>query len=559
VAAPSQTILGTDLADNLTTVQASVVEARGGNDIINLSQADDWAKGSTGDDLIQLTQTGGLGSQLLKGQDGNDTLRIGTAAAFAQLAAEFKGGKGGDLIQISSGSTVTNAVNLKVSGGGDADTIQLVSGLAATTYVGSTIKGGDGADSIITGAVGTTFTTSVIQGGKGRDTITYNGLDAANTTRISGGKGRDVLIIGTAATLGSVIGGDGKDSINIQTGATVATVIGGGQKDTITLGAGFLGGVIFGDGGTSTSDGADQIATTAQGFLVDSTINGGGGNDTIRIGSATQGINIAGGNGDDAILMAAIGASGAIISGGAGADTINVGAISGATGNTSIINGGDDADSITVGLSTTAKLIVRGTTTLFGGAGNDTISLGSFSSSGSVGGGDGNDLIVIGTSLAAAAAVSFTAQGTISGGAGSDTINIEISTANVTSGLGGISAGVATIAYAAGDVIHLDFTAGGSNAVAGLVNIGASATISVSGIGGSAAANGGLYAFSDGTDTFFSYNSNSSSAGANTAFKVSGRDLILTTAIDQVVAANSTNVGFTLSGTASTGLSITLT
>ena len=80
----------------------------------------------------------------------------------------------------------------------------------------------------------------------------------------------------------------------------------------------------------------------------------------------------------------------------------------------------------------------------------------------------------------------------------------------------------------------------------------------LTGITVSAAANGGLYAWSDGTDTYFGFNSASADAGQVVSFRVTGADLINTTGIDQNVAANTSNVSFSLGGSTTTGLSISL-
>ena len=160
--------------------------------------------------------------------------------------------------------------------------------------------------------------------------------------------------------------------------------------------------------------------------------------------------------------------------------------------------------------------------------------------------------------MGTAATLGWTSNGTINGGAGVDTIILQGSAGAGLSATSGLATGIASIAYAAGDVIRIDFTAGGTQAVGGTVNIGASATNGLTGITVSAAANGGLYAWSDGTDTYFGFNSASADAGQVVSFRVTGADLINTTGIDQNVAANTSNVSFSLGGSTTTGLTITL-
>ena len=68
------------------------------------------------------------------------------------------------------------------------------------------------------------------------------------------------------------------------------------------------------------------------------------------------------------------------------------------------------------------------------------------------------------------------------------------------------------------------------------------------------AAAGRLAAYSDGTDTFFFF-----ATGARTglAFRVTGADLVTTTAVG-ASGATTSNFGFTLGGSTSTGLTINL-
>ena len=116
-----------------------------------------------------------------------------------------------------------------------------------------------------------------------------------------------------------------------------------------------------------------------------------------------------------------------------------------------------------------------------------------------------------------------------------------------------IASGVTGIAYAAGDVIKLDFTAGGTTLLAGTIQVGDSNSVT----GVTAANNGQLWAYSDGTDTYFAFNNASGVAGFAVAFRVTGADLITTTATNQAVVTTG-NFGFTVTGTSTTGATITL-
>ena len=204
-----------------------------------------------------------------------------------------------------------------------------------------------------------------------------------------------------------VAAGKGADSIAL--GANAGTVNGGGLADTITLVAGYAGGIVSGDGqGTTTAgtgtggaaDGADKISFTAAKIAGATSVYGGGGNDTILFAASasTSNINVYAGDGADLIggsaqmftlvlsssmvalaltpssfklspglppLMVVLvltastsagSANGASILGGAGADTITfagsevMGALSAATMVT--IDGGAGSDSIFIGSMT---------------------------------------------------------------------------------------------------------------------------------------------------------------------------------------------------------------
>ena len=154
-----------------------------------------------------------------------------------------------------------------------------------------------------------------------------------------------------------------------------------------------------------------------------------------------------------------------------------------------------------------------------------------------------------------------TAIGTITGGAGIDTIGVAASAAAGTSQsaieTGG---GIFTLTYSAGDVINLISTAAGgstlSNGTVQLMGADGASGGSVSSI----TAAGTLGVYSDNTDTWFAF---STGAGSAIVFKVAGADLVTTTATGTAGSAVNVGVttatfGFTVGGTAATGLTITL-
>jgi Ca2+-binding RTX toxin-like protein len=559
VAAPTNTLPGTTGPDILATVTASVVQALDGNDTITLNNATDWLNAGSGADSIQFASTVSTVNGEVKGQDGNDTINVLAAMTAPTFSSTVKGGKNDDLFLVDG---VSNYATTKFAGQSGNDTIVFRD--LTGTNIALAIKGGTEDDSIRIES-GSSFVTTTITGSKGKDTIEFHANDSG-ASRVSGGSGKDVLLIGStaaaaAATLSSVVGGKGKDQISIRTGSTVSSIIGGGQQDTITLTTAFAGGAIYGDGGGSTTDGADLIGNSGINVLSAVSVYGGGGNDTIRLETADNGLVIDGGDGADSISVVA-GESANSIVGGAGADTIswaNTGITHTAN---SVIDAGADNDQIFIG---TTALLAEGesNTTISGGAGDDTISIGALSATNSatlISGGDGADVITLGITATLNSGGVLTAQAAIDGGAGNDTINLIYNHGAMDSGT---SAGIVSIAYGAGDVINIGATAGiaAGNASRGLVTVMSGTTAASQWTAASAMGAGDIAVYSDGTNTFFAY-SGSASAAANVSgmtFRVTGADLVTYTGAAGDVAVNSLTMGFTISGSATTGVSITLT
>jgi len=160
--------------------------------------------------------------------------------------------------------------------------------------------------------------------------------------------------------------------------------------------------------------GGGQTATNYSVFM-------GAGNDIVNFASALSGSTVAGGAGDDNITVTRL--TNSTVSGLDGIDTITVaGNISG-----SKVNGNNAADIINI--ATTAAVAATNGSTIAGGQGGDTITLGSAGNaftltSGVVNGNDGVDIINIANNAAMAAGVS------IRGGQGNDTIGQTVAGAN---------------------------------------------------------------------------------------------------------------------------------
>ena len=199
-----------------------------------------------------------------------------------------------------------------------------------------------------------------------------------------------------------------------------ATVRGGAGADTMTLGNAtatiFTG--LFANGGA----GADTMTSNAANSFIASTIQGGKANDTLTFGIVTSS-KVNGNLGDDTVSVDGV-TSASSVYGGAGNDTINAGT---AAFTSSLISGDKGNDTITLeGTNTSIDDL-----TIKGGDGVDTIDVsdnGATTDEGIyVAGNDGSDTIT-GSDNAVTAI-------TLAGGAGDDTIT---SGAGSTTAIGGL-------------------------------------------------------------------------------------------------------------------------
>jgi len=180
---------------------------------------------------------------------------------------------------------------------------------------------------------------------------TIAALNNSNFVLASGG----LVRFGVAGAADTVTGSDAGDILFGRTDATNTSVINAGNGDNLVYG---------GNGPTDSVDGADSITSGAG----TDRIFGNAGNDTINSGTGSD--TIYGGLGSDNITGSVLNAqTGVYYGGGAGTDTA------------------DGADTISI---TNA-----GTTTVFGNAGADTITLTQNGGSSTVYGGIGNDTISV--------------------------------------------------------------------------------------------------------------------------------------------------------------------
>ncbi|MEO0392662.1 MAG: calcium-binding protein [Pseudomonadota bacterium] len=230
----------------------------------------------------------------------NTSFNDGSTLVIGDAAAGTTGDDGVNVIDLSTGSSATNAN--QVFGLGGSDVITLGSG-ASVAY-------GNVGDDVITGGSGAEF----LYGGQGADSIT--GGDGANVLygnlandTLTGGANNDVLYGGQgddnlAASGGSDVmyGNLGNDNI---TGGALADVLYGGQgADTVNGGDGndavygnIDADVLNGDAGNDALFGGQGADTIDGGAGADS-IGGNRDNDVLTGGAGNDAFNFAGGGAD---------------------------------------------------------------------------------------------------------------------------------------------------------------------------------------------------------------------------------------------------------------------
>ncbi|HTQ14827.1 MAG TPA: hypothetical protein VMH86_13210 [Rhizomicrobium sp.] len=324
-----------------------------GNDLFNMTQGgEDIVKAGAGDDTIQMGATLDAGDQI-NGQGGNDTVTIlGDYSAGLVLGAntligveKLVLGAGFDYdIVTNDGNVALNRV-LQVNAGtlGSSDSVffdgsaETDGRFSVTTGNGvDTVLGGAGNDFIKTNGGTDTIDPGIgndtVHAGDGDDTIEFSQTGAFNAQdRIDGGAGNDTVVIDEHAnvvfqysTMVDVenIQLDGDFSYGL---TTTNPVVAAGQ--TLTVDASGLASAadVLNFNGHGETDGSfditggpgnDQITGGAQG----DTIEGGDGNDVITPGGGAD--TVSGGDGDDTINMGASLGAGDFVDGGNGADKL---------------------------------------------------------------------------------------------------------------------------------------------------------------------------------------------------------------------------------------------
>ena len=395
------------------------VNAGDGTDDVTVTSSDvDFLYGFAGVDTFTITSSDIFA--LFGGADGDDI-------SIASSTVDYVYGEGGSDTIAVDGSTV-----IDLNGGAAGDDIDVT----GSSILGS-LSGGDGGDDI---DVVDSLIAGDLMGGSGTDTIDIDGVVLG---MIDGGSDNDTITLDLNAIVGDVSGGAGVDTLNLA-GAVLGSVDGGADGDTINIGSAKVSGLVAGGAGTDT---------IVSGYF-DDLISGGTDADTFVFGAFT---------GTDVITDFEDGVDFIQFESGVdyffqleiedlGTDTLI------SHGQNSIILVGVDAADINVtdfkidgGVAMTNDLIGTPgidslgisdgeTVTSVDALGdNDSIILENGAVTNDVHGGDGNDLIIIGSNDNAAegtTGVAVPVGGTIYGDAGKDTIRGGKGDETINGGLG---------------------------------------------------------------------------------------------------------------------------
>jgi Ca2+-binding RTX toxin-like protein len=303
-----------------------------GANVENLDLSGDLSGLSGTGNALDNVISGDMGSNLLKGLEGNDTIDGGNIVSPSH-ADTLWGGSGDDTLTAGQRRYSHDVLH----GGTGNDKLSVQEGM-------SHLFGDEGNDLLVAGTGDFDGNADYLYGGTGRDTLqggyVQDGGDGNdvmkmhNTTSAYGGEGNDTMT-GTAGggwNSGFAAGGNGNDKIDLW-GMNRLSIEGGDGNDVL---AGECIGVLEMDGGA----GDDRVSGHQPGGSRDMELLGGTGNDTVNGSSAYGGYSLGGGEGDDR-LTASFSGSGSVeiqVSGDAGNDTMS------ASHGVVTMAGGADAD-----------------------------------------------------------------------------------------------------------------------------------------------------------------------------------------------------------------------
>jgi hypothetical protein len=365
-----------------------------------------------GNHTIEIVSWSGIANVSSTG--GNNTFIVGTPTTVVTGTVNATGGNGIETFEIN------NWTGSGILDGGGGNDIFHINSLPGS---GVTLRGGIGSDTFEIGASGSSVGVTgspKIEGGDGNDIFQIE-VPAALSVAIDGGNNNDTFNINSWLGTGSVDGGAGNDTFNVNslTGSDISLGAGTGN-DTFNLNSvGGLNTTVAGGDGIDTFNVKDWSGT--------GTMSGGIGNDVFTVTNLTGNADIFGDDGNDTFTVNGWSGSGSA-SGGAGNDAFQINDWSGTNG--SAFGGdGDDVFNIKT-LSATTTL------TMDGGTGVDRFEMDTWTGTGSVLGGAGNDIFQIKVLAGLTVAIdggndndtfdinSWLGAGSVSGGAGNDTFNV---------------------------------------------------------------------------------------------------------------------------------------
>jgi len=371
----------------------------------------DTLLGGNGNDVI----AAGYGDTV-DGGDGSDTLYLNLLGASAGVTVDFRPLQTGGYVSIGGGTIKGIEVFSSILGSNFDDNI---TGYDDTSGFGNSIYGNGGNDrltasyytSILDGGTGddvldgrTSYYLSKIDGGDGNDTIYVNPNAPPQETR--GGAGDDTLY-----SSGATWGGDGNDTIWLQPTYYTRPVYGENGDDVIHGAANpdLSGNIISGGAGSDTLTGAeyrdilvsgdiggDYYRPVADNGTEHDHLEGGGGNDYLAIG---YGDDADGGTGLNVLQLSLGGASAGVT-----LDTTNI--ITGTSytlGGGTIVNiqsvkeifGSAFGDTITMDSHDSPATAMYGSpAVLYGGGGDDRLTISGSVDGSLLSGDDGNDTLI---------------------------------------------------------------------------------------------------------------------------------------------------------------------
>ncbi|HEY0113106.1 MAG TPA: calcium-binding protein, partial [Allosphingosinicella sp.] len=389
---------GNDLLISSDT-SASALYGESGNDILvggsigeemNGGSGDDTIHGGGGSDRIWTEER--LGSDIIYGDDGDDSIRVTRRSAGSTI--EVFGGNGADTIalEIRAGNTI------KVDAGGGNDVVSVLALWATSELGASTITLGAGRDTISvwgynSGAVYSGATVTDFQTGANGDFVDFMSLLRVYTS-FAWVYSANPFTAGFARLQQS--GADTLLQFASTANGSFATALTFKNVSASTFTSENLGVSPTGQAEADRAESGSEEADLLIGGAGSDTLSGSGGRDRLFGGDGADSLD--GGEGNDAIRG---GFGNDTIHGGAGADNLA------GDGGDDVIHGGDDDDTLSDS--------ENGNDALYGDGGDDSLTM-SRIGGGSVAlnGGEGNDHLMV--SGWAAGGV------TIDGGSGADTI-----------------------------------------------------------------------------------------------------------------------------------------